>query len=135
MKKLFAIILACGMLLGTAMPIAAADESSTVQPRYTYIMDVSAGIEVSNLGVAFCNGTLTVKEYLPVKIVIRLQELDVSNWMTIKQWEISGTGGVNATKSYAVYSGSSYRVHVTAYVYDAEGNILESDTVAQYIDY
>lgn len=135
MKKLFAIIVVCGMLLGTAMPIAAADGLSAIQPRYTYVMDVSAGIEVSTLGVATCNGLLTTKTNNPVKLVIRLQEHDGSNWMTIKKMEFTDTGDISAAMDYAIYSGYSYRVHVTGYVYDAQGNVLESATAAQYMDY
>lgn len=135
MKKQTALILVFAILLYIAMPVAATDSSSTVQPRYTYIMDVSAGIEVSNLGVANCRGALIAKTIAPVKIVIRLQELDGSDWMTIKKWEITGSGSISASEDYAVYSGYSYRVHVTAYVYDANGNVLESASESQYIDY
>lgn len=135
MKKLFALILVCAALLAAAMPIGAAKAESPVQPRYTYIDNLRADLEISGLGVASCCGTFSVKEYIPVKIVIRLQQLDGSNWMTVKKWEISGTGSVTATKSYAVYSGFSYRVHVTGYVYDADGNILEYDSASRYMDY
>lgn len=135
MKKLFAIIVVCGILLGIAMPIAAANSSSAVQPRFTYIDEVSADIQISFLGVAHCDGTFSTRTENPVKLVIRLQELDGSNWMTIKKWEITGTGWAADTKSYAIYRGRSYRVHVTGYVYDAEGNVLESATAAQYMDY
>ena len=135
MRKLFAIILVCAMLLVAAMPMATASADNTVQPRYTYIVEARADIEVSILGVASCSGSLTTRTSNPVKITIRLQESDGSNWMTIKKWEITDTGGVSATKDYAIYSGSSYRVHVTGYVYDDEGNVLESATVSRYIDF
>ncbi|MGM9600189.1 MAG: hypothetical protein ACI3W5_01210 [Faecousia sp.] len=135
MKKLTAFILVCVLLLGTAMPIAAADAGSAVQPRYTYIMDISAGIQVSGWGVASCTGVLNAKIYTPVKITIALQRLDGITWTTIKQWEVTGTGSVSATKNYAIYSGYSYCVYVTGYIYDANGNCLEYTSAIQYIDY
>lgn len=135
MKKLFAIILVCCMLLGAATPIAAMDAGSAIQPRFTYIDEVSATIIISNLGVAHCDGLIATRTLNPVKLVIRLQELDGSNWMTIKKWEITGTSAVTDTKSYAVYSGSHYRVKVTGYVYDEDGNLLEYASAYSYMDY
>ncbi len=135
MKKLFAVILVCAVLLSTAMPIAATKAESFVQPRYTYIDRIQADLDISGLGVASCEGTISAKTFCPVKLVIRLQEFDGSNWMTIKKWEFTDNGDISATRDYAVYSGFSYRVHVTGYVYDAEGNVLESETATQYMDY
>lgn len=135
MKRQTALILVLAILLYIAMPVAAANSSSAVQPRYTHIMDISAGMEVSFLGVANCRGALIAKTNTPVKIIIRLQELDGSNWMTIKKWEFTDSGSVSGTGDYAIYSGRSYRVHVTGYVYDANGNILESASVSRYMDY
>lgn len=135
MKKLFAIIVVCGMLLGTAMPIAAANASSTVQPRFTYIDEVRANLQVSDWGVACCNGTLIAKVDNPVMLTLRLQEFDGSNWMTIKKWDITGTGSTSAARNYAIYSGFTYRLQVTAYIYDAYGNLLESASAYNYIDY
>lgn len=135
MKKLTAFILVLIMLLCIAMPVAATNMGGAIQPRYTYIDLLRADLQISSLGVASCEGTVLLKTDDAVKIVIRLQELDGANWMTIKKWEITGSGSISGTGDYAVYSGSSYRVHVTVYVYDAQGNILESDTARSYMDY
>lgn len=135
MRKLFSIILVCAMLLGVALPTAATNIGSAVQPRYTYIVEVRAELQVTYLGVACCSGAFITRTNNPVKLVIRLQELDGSNWMTIKKWEITGTSAVTDTKSYAVYSGSHYRVKVTGYVYDEDGNLLEYASAHSYMDY
>lgn len=136
MKKLLVIVLACSIFWIGAMPVAAVNVGSAVQPRFTYIDDISADLEVSFLGVARCDGTFNAwANDSPIKMVIRLQEYDGSNWVTIKKWEITGTGSIAAYRDYAIYSGSSYRAHVTGYVYDANGNLLETASKSAYIDY
>jgi len=135
MKKSISFMLACVLLLSMAMPVSADAAEPTVQPRFTHIISASAGLQISNWGVASCSGSLNTRTDYPVKIYIRLQQLNNSSWSTIKEWEITDVGCVCDTRYYAVYSGYYYRVGVVCFVYDNDGNILETTHVEKQVHY
>lgn len=63
---------------------------------------------------------------MEVKTVVRLQQKLDSGWYTVKSWSDTGTCTAGASGSYAVARGYDYRVTVSAYVYDDNGNIVET---------
>lgn len=137
MKRIITGILAFILILGMILPVSAAvaNPITPVEPMYDYVNLVYARLEIGeDWGMTTCTGTITAKQLLPVKVIVRLQKLD-GYWQTIKSWSATGTGSASHTGNYAVYSGYTYRVSVIGYVYDSNGNIIETATVAHVVDY
>lgn len=66
------------------------------------------------------------------KVTIKLQKKTGSSWTTMQTWSKTATGlaGAKASGTRAVTAGLTYRVYLTGYVYDSNGNVLESITKA-----
>lgn len=130
MKRILSLALALVLLLGTAVPVFAAECESAVSPRYTYIGRLSAVLDISNLGVASCGGSCWVPNVGTgtVKFTAKLQRYEDASWKTVKTW--TDTGGTSAaiSASYAVYSGYTYRLRTNCAVYRSDGLLLESGT-------
>lgn len=135
MKRFANLILAVLILLFAAVPVCAA-ENESIQPRYTYIASFTASMLVhSNTGISTCTGFVKVNPGYKAKVVCRLQKQVDSAWETVKTWEGTGDGYANVSEKWAVYSYYNYRVYVTAYVYDSDGNIVETAANVDYADY
>ena len=65
-------------------------------------------------------------------MTIKLQKKTGSSWTTMQTWSKTATGlaGAKASGTRAVTAGLTYRVYLTGYVYDSNGNVLESITKA-----
>lgn len=135
MKRITAFLLTVILLFSLALPASAAVKE-TVQPRYTYINSVYASLSINeSTGVTTCTGSVSAKNTYPVKVAVYLQQDMGTYWKTVKSWSASGTWSVSLTENHAVYDGYTYRVTVTGYVYDSDGNIMESATGTHTVDY
>lgn len=128
MRRLFTFFVILTILASIVIPAHAATSVNTPQPRWSYLNSVSANININSIGIATCSGRATARENITVKVVVRLQQLTDSGWSTIKSWTVTDTVSAYASGSYAVYSGYTYRTSVTGYVYDSNGNLLETGT-------
>lgn len=126
MRRLAALLMVIGILCTMIVPVAAASNENTVQPRWTYLNSVYAYLDINWLGVATCEGAAVIRSSMEVKTVVRLQQKLDSGWYTVKSWSDTGTCTAGASGSYAVARGYDYRVTVSAYVYDDNGNIVET---------
>ena len=126
MKRIAAILVVIGILCTMIIPVSAATNDNTVQPRWSYLNAVYAYLDINWLGVATCEGSAVVRGSYDVEVIVRLQQKLDSGWYTVKSWSDTGTGGAGASGSYAVARGYDYRVTVSAYVYDDNGNIVET---------
>jgi len=126
MKKTVSVLLVVAMLFIMVIPATAATSESPVQPRWTYLNSVYAYLDINWLGVATCEGSAIAGSSVPVKTVVRLQQKLDSGWYTVETWSDTGTGAAGASGKIAVARGYDYRVTVSAYVYDDNGNIVET---------
>lgn len=138
MKKLISLFLIAFLLISTVSPVYAAppaETESTIQPRWSYLDTVTAYLDINILGVATCEGSATARALVDVKVTVRLQQLTDTGWSTIKTWSATNEGCSSASGKYAVYSGYTYRTTVSAYVYDEDGNIIETGSASDTVEY
>lgn len=126
MKKALAIIFTVVILCSITIPAAAVESDNTIQPRWSYLDAVYAYLDINWLGVATCEGSAVAHSTVQVKTVVRLQQKLDSGWYTVETWSDTGTGAAGASGKIAVARGYDYRVTVSAYVYDDNGNIVET---------
>ena len=126
MRRLAALLMVIGILCTMIVPVAAATNENTIQPRWTYLNSVYAYLDINWLGVATCEGSSAARSSVEIKTVVRLQQLTDTGWSTIKSWSGTGTLNASAGGKIAVARGYDYRVTVSAYVYDDNGNIVET---------
>ncbi len=100
--------------------------------RYTDAASVSVSLNISG-GKASCSGQIKPNaSNKKAKVTIKLQKKTGSSWTTMQTWSKTATGlaGAKASGTRAVTAGLTYRVYLTGYVYDSNGNVLESITKA-----
>lgn len=103
--------------------------SITAYARYTHIANLSSGLSINASGCAACSGAFTLWDSdNTCKFKIDLQMND-SGWGSLKTWFIDAEDFYNVTKYYYVSSGHYYKVIVTAEVYDANGKLVETQSV------
>lgn len=116
------------VLLISSVPIAKATE---IQPRFTYVNSISTSLTFDVGGNAICNGKVIANTPKTVKIVCKLQKYVNDSWVTLKQWNKEGTAQTNISATYAVTSGSVYRIYTIGIVLDSYGNELETVTITE----
>lgn len=125
MKRKVCIIIAFCLIATIAL-------ATTAFARYSYISTLSAGLSISSSGTATATGSISPKESgLKTTVSVTLKKQNGSSWSTYGgAWSNSGTGysGTSASGSKTLEAGT-YKVVVVGKVYDANGNLLESDTV------
>lgn len=126
MRKTLAVLMVIGILCTMIIPVTAATNENTIQPRWSYLDSVYAYIDINWLGVATCEGTAVARSSVDVEVVVRLQQKLDSGWYTVESWSDTGTGTAGTGGKIAVARGYDYRVTVSAYVYDDNGNIVET---------
>ena len=138
MKKVLSLLFAICLLLTVCFPVNAitSEQSVTiVQPRWTYLQTVTASLNINLLGVATCDGTGTSRVIKDVKIIVRLQQETDTGWSTLKTWTATASGAVGAGGSHAVAKGYNYRTVSSVYVYDDDGNIIETGSASDTFYY
>lgn len=135
MKRIIAVLLTICLMSAMAIPATAISPPTTVQPRWTYLDTVTSYLNINYLGIATCEGSATAGALVTVEVTVRLQQLKDTGWATIKTWTSTGTGTASASGNYAVYRGYTYRTSVTSYVYDANGNLIETGTSTDTFEY
>lgn len=135
MKRILSIILVALLLSTVALPVSATTVEE-VQPRYKYIASFSSSMVIdSSTGISTCSSFLKANPGYQVNMVCKLQKWGDSSWETVKTWEASGDAYASVSGRWAVYSYYDYRVHVTAFITDANGNLVETATSIDYADY
>ena len=131
-KKLSSLLFVILVLMAVAIPA----QASTVMPRYTHVLFFSAYLEIDTVwGIATCEGELTARNELPVKIIVDLQRYIDGSWVTIKSWEAEDIKNVSIIKEYAISRGYNYRARVRGYVYDENGTIVEATSKNYYQEF
>lgn len=133
MKKMVSIILIILTICAVVVPASAATGNEIV-PYFNHINSIYAWITIDEFtGIATCVGEVRAKQMNPVKVVVQLQKLEDGLWKTLETWTNTGTYYATKDGNYCVPSGYTYRTKVTGYIYDSDGNIIESgSTTDQY---
>lgn len=130
MKKIISAALIVIMVFSLAFTAYAAnDTDKTMSPKFSYILSMSAGLEIDSAGKAGCAGTVTPSSNTYTSdLTVSLQQNTGSGWSTIKSWTDSGAGyaGVNLEGYWYVVNGT-YRVCSTAKIYSSSGTLLETE--------
>lgn len=138
MKKKLLCFLSIFCIVFSSNIVLAADvttkEDGDIELMYEQVMNMSARLNISNLGLATCSGTVSVRPGYNVKVTIDLLKLENYSWTSIKSWVHNGSGviGVNESETYWVDHGT-YMTEVTAYVTDSSGKYIESPSVTSVI--
>lgn len=102
---------------------------STIQPNFTSIWSLSAGLSIDSSGQAHCTGSVTpASDSYTSYLTVSLQKYTGSGWSTVKSWSDSAAGqmGVIIDRYWYVTRGT-YRVCSTAQIYNSAGSLLESE--------
>lgn len=131
MRKVFATILTFVLLCNVFVLPAVAAEQTRIQPRYLDIYSFAIDLDISSGGTATCETSVkTTTQTNTIDLCMQLEQYDGTRWVIVKTWRDSYGPNADMTKYRAVASGYYYRVSVSAAVYDANGNAVE--TVGNY---
>lgn len=131
--RLTSLVLAICLLLAIPAHVSA----SEMTPRYTNINSITADIDIANIsGIATCTASFLAKDQVSnIKLVATLYHLVDGNWYAVKSWSTSKIGTASITGYYAVPRGNTYKLCAYGYIYDSNGNMLESATTSESFIY
>ena len=106
-----------------------------LDPEYTRVNMIAAGLTISSDGVATCSGTVQPKYSTDtVTLIVRLQYWTENGWSNLYSWETTGSGVfVDLLETQSVSAGYYYRVRVSAECVAASGNTSETVYANSYI--
>lgn len=136
MKKLLSIFLAVILLFSCVQPVRAAVVEPDA-PCFSYISSVSASLTINeSTGVARCYARCsTSKSNVTITIIGTLQQYRSEKWNYVASWSKSGSPTVILDEQCTVSRGYQYRFVVYFYIYDTNGNLLESTSLIRVYDY
>lgn len=126
-------VLALGLIAPTAYAATSEDtflvgeEVISIQPWYTNITTLSVSLNISSSGYSTCYGKVNLVNSTDTSnLSIELQQKSGSTWSTIKTWDTTGSNTFSLEKNWYVSSGYTYRILVTAKVYNSSGTLQET---------
>ena len=124
------LVLMCGVLTISAFAVnPEGNDPEPVNPEYTRVTMIAAGLDISSTGVATCSGTV-IPTYSTdtVTLIVRLQYWTEHGWTNYCIWQTTDSGAfVDLTETQSVPAGYSYRVRISAHCEPASG--IPSETV------
>lgn len=138
MKKVLVLIIVSAIILsfGTqSLAISGDMPTSIIRPAYMHISSFGAALEINSIGVATCEGIMSHGlTDGTCELIIELKKLNSDkSWDTIATWTSTGLQKC-ADYRYRAVSRGTYRVYVTAKVYDSSGKLVESQSVHSITD-
>lgn len=129
-----ALVAVCTFM--TVLSVSAAAEEVTVQPRYTAVINMQAGLDFNWLGGAKCTGRVNFENGYTGNLTATLQRsTNQVLWEDVKTWTASGSETVEISKTYYVTSGYYYCLEVTVDAYNAAGMFVETVSLCSSIVY
>lgn len=124
-KKRILCLLLCVVL---AVCLAAGAFAEGISPRWTYISQMSAGIDKNLVSYNVAASATLYNSSYTVKVTTTLQQWSSGWGDTSHSWTSKETGRTEAAGN--VYLGSGvYRVKATATVYNTSGTQVETTTI------
>lgn len=139
-KVRHAIVIALVICL-TIVPIEASavvekPVTDEIEPQFITINSIYALLQIDESnGIATCVGEVRARDMVPVEVVVQLQQLKDGMWNTLYTWSNTGTLFASKSGNYCVPRGYTYRTKVTGFVYDSDGNIIESGSGSHQVNY
>lgn len=118
------------MLLPLSAFASSSVESQVVQPRYTYVKSLSAGLTGQSGYVTVSGSVYVPYDSFTSYLTVELQKKVDGVWTTIDAWYDNGPYAVSISQNYYLLSGE-YRAKSTARVYNAS-NVLVETVYATY---
>ena len=140
MKKAISLVL-CLILLMSILSISAfavdpeGNAPEPLNPQYTRVTMIAAGLSISSDGVATCSGTVAPTYSTDtVTLIVRLQYWGGTRWLDDYSWQTTGSGVcVDLTETCSVTAGYYYRVRISAECVAASGNASETVYANSYV--
>ena len=126
MKRILCLILALLLVMLSVTPALAAENESSVMPRYSYIGQIYAYLQIGSLGLSACQANCHIESGDHVVLTAQLQQYNGSGWTTLKTWSATDDDYAAISKNYAVPKGYTYRLRASCSVYNASGTLVET---------
>lgn len=120
MRRIACFLFAISILIGGAVNSAALTNGYRIE-------EISINTSTGNVN---CYAELTVCNGASGKVTCSLQKNTGANWVTLATWTGSGSTVAAINETWHVDAGYTYRMSVTYYIYDANGNLLEQASYA-----
>lgn len=122
--RITSLVLAIFILLVLPNHVSASEMS----PRYTNVSYITADIDIANVsGIATCTASVVAKDQVSnIRLIATLYRLVDGEWQSVKNWTTSNIGTATIVGYCAISKGNTYKLCAFGYVYDANGNLLES---------
>lgn len=116
-------VVICIALMAAIPSLAAVPPESS--PYYIALRSIYSDLVISNNNVAECTGTATAATGYTINATLELQQQNSRGWTSIKTWSDQGKN-IAIEEDWPVSSSSTYRLKLTANVYNAAGTLIES---------
>lgn len=140
MKKAISIILSLLLLVSVLSFSAFAagpggNGPGPLNPEYTRVTMIAAGLDISSSGVATCSGFVEPTYSTDtVTLIVRLQYWTGTRWTNYSSWQTTDSWYcVELTETETVPAGYYYRVRISAECVSADGNSSETVYANSYI--
>lgn len=137
MKRLFCVALVMCLLI-SCMPMGASavGESAGDNSRYTGLVSMGVGLNISDLGRAVVSVSMNLRDGYKAQMHVELHQEGISTSSIPKTWDISiSEGGEPWAGVYYVAKGYFYYAEVTLDVYTTSGTYVETITLESNEDY
>lgn len=136
MKTFLSMLLVVCLLSTTVLAAGSTNEDYGVMPCFDHISTVAVGLSISLAGKSTCTTSITLYDSThsaEVTMVLYRTEDGVS-WDEVKTWTYTDEGpDITVQKHWYVTSGYDYAVQSWVYVYDADGDLIETTAVTSPI--
>lgn len=129
-KRFIVLLLVISTLLSISTVAYASKPDIDLQYIGTSV--ITATLTISDSGKASCGSSVSVYDGYTADVTMELIQVGGS---TVKKWSDSGSYTVKLDKVWYVSSGYYYYVHVSADIYDSDGNYVENVTNNSYLCY
>lgn len=132
-KILTAIIAAASLTSAAGTGVYAAPQppaggTSEIIPMYTVITNAWVDLIDNGGGLLTCDTNTGVQGGYIAGVIAELQRNEGGYWNTIETASGTNWNSVSVTDSWYVMSGYEYRIKSSHYAYDANWNVVDSDT-------
>lgn len=125
MVSLFTLLAVVISMTGISFAKETVPYPETISPRFTTIKSFYSYLDVSETGIASCDAEALSYTSYTVNVIAELQEKN-GTWNTINTWSNSGEMLSSVSESCSVSTDYQHRLKATAYVYDSNGDLVES---------
>ena len=139
MKTRFRPACIAALMLAVVLSLSVCASAATeydVEPYYVNFSILNASLSISQSGCAKVSVKVSLRDKtLRTDLESSLQRLENGRWVDVKTWSTEGSSLFTFTEQWYVISGYSYRVEVTAKVYDGNALIETANRTSATVTY